>query len=67
MDGETRSPCWECVSMCLHVQHSVRLIEVVRVKMIPSGRHSRWRQWVGSAVGDEPGERDETDGKKINE
>lgn len=40
-----------CVCICEHgcvfecVQR-VRLIEAVRVKMIPSGRRSRWRQCV---------------------
>lgn len=36
-----------CVRVCVH--EGVRLIEVVRVKMIPwgGGRHSRWRREVG--------------------
>lgn len=44
------------MSMCVCVHEGVRLIEVVRVKMIPSGLggggYSRWRRWVGSAVDD---------------
>lgn len=48
-----------CVCACVH--EWLRLIEVVRVKMIPSGGGcSRWRQWVGAAVGDrERGEMEE--------
>lgn len=53
----------ECthVRMCVCVHEGVRLIEVVRVKMIPSGVgwggvgggvYSSWRRWVGSAVDD---------------
>lgn len=42
-----------CVRICVH--EGVRLIEVVRVKMIPSGggggRRSRWRREVGGISG----------------
>jgi len=51
-----------CVCICVH--EGVRLIEVVRVKMIPSGGQSRWRRWVGSAVGDGERERDQESGMR---
>lgn len=57
------SPCvCECSCVCVH--DGVRLIEVVRVKMIPSVvewgvymGQDRWRWWMGSAMDD--GKRDE--------
>lgn len=54
--GRGRRACaCVCMAACACVNEGVRLIEVVRVKMVPSGGRSRWRRRVGSAVGDREG------------